>query len=205
MPAADNPTPQLSANDLPTGWGSGKIPTGPQVQNNMIPYADAVIASSTAIPSTTTTPTAFDKAPATIPANFLKAGDIIRVKVGVTVVFGAAGDQFDWSLRFGSVTLASGSNLAAAGSGTSQLALQAEMVVRSIGATGAVLGSGPLAIPTAATFAFATLSGTIDTTAAIVPAVYWNWDGTPDAAATATLTYFSIEIVRKVKATTDTV
>lgn len=144
----------------------------------------------------TTDETAYNKS-FTIPANFLKAGQVVRVraggrfsctgtpvlnnrlKIGITVGPPVSGGQLI------------GSNGFTCSSGASGLGwrVDTDLVVRSIGATGSISPSNSQS--NVATIGAAL---TVDTTAAIVIHPTAQWDAA-SASNTVTLTQFSVELL----------
>lgn len=121
-------------------------------------------AASTVLTSFTTI-TAFDKS-YTIPANFLQVGDVIRIRAQCFCVATNSTDTLVFTLKIGSTTIIATAAVDVANSDVGYIT--ADLVVRSIGASGTFVGTGvqSLGVPgTATAKPYALASTTIDTTA----------------------------------------
>lgn len=134
----------------------------------------ASVAASAAI-SNTTTETAFDKS-VSVPANYLRAGDIIRVRAQAIATATNSTDTLNLKLYLGTVEICATGALDVADNGIGYI--DADIVIRTIGATGTLVGAGLVSIGvegTATAKPFKKASATVDTTAANAIAVKATW------------------------------
>lgn len=171
-----------------------------QVVPGCSPYPNGLVYTSiarSAAVTNTTTPTDFDKT-FTIPANSLKAGDIVRVKFQGTTPTANSTDTLAVALKFGSAT---GISLAAVDVANNDV-FQGEMdfVVRQVGASGKIFGHGiapPIGAAGTVTARPQTMAeATVDTTAAIVVKLTGTWS-VANASDIAYLDALSVEILRR--------
>mgnify|MGYP003393190716 CR=1 FL=1 len=107
-------------------------------QSNVPPMAYSSVAASAAI-SNLTAETAFDKT-YSIESNSLKAGDVIRILAQGTATATNSTDTLDFQLRLGTADIfATGAVDVADGD---IFYIQADIVIRTIGASGTFVGAG---------------------------------------------------------------
>lgn len=138
----------------------------------------------------------FDKS-YTIPANFLQAGDVLRISGHVTVNDNNSTDTLTLVLKIGSVTIVTSAALDVADSDIFQF--NAEVIVRSIGATGKIVAQGYTAYDAAGTDTepnnFVLAETTLDTTGTNKIAVNADWS-VAHADNEASLTMLVVELIR---------
>lgn len=126
----------------------------------------AAVAASTAV-SNTTTETAFDVYP-TIPANYLKAGDVLRVRHESIATATNSTDTLTVKLYLGSVQIATTGAVDVANNDIAYI--DAQVVIRTSGASGTLVATGKTALGASGTVTakpFYLASTSIDTTAAL--------------------------------------
>ena len=140
--------------------------------NSSVKYSS--VAASTAV-TNTTTETTFDTN-VTCPANYLKAGDVIRVRLQGIAPATNSTDTLNVKLYVGSV------NIAATGavdvSNNDIFYIEADITVRTVGASGTIVATGVTALGTAGTVTakpFYLASATLDTTAAAIIKATATW------------------------------
>jgi len=152
-------------------------------------------AASSAV-TNTTTETAFDVS-ASLPANTLKAGDVLRIKFQGIATATNSTDTLAINLKVGSVTVLA---LAAVDVANSDI-FEGEMdvVVRTIGAPGTIVAHGQAPVIGAAGTATCRprflASSTLDTTAAVAITVTATWS-VANAGNSCRLDILSVERVR---------
>ena len=126
----------------------------------------AITATSSAV-TNTASETPFDKK-VTIPANLLSAGAVLRIRGKVNVTSGNGTDTLILKLKLGSQVLITSAAVDVTNGGGDLGVLDAEVTVRSIGATGTVTAAGfsSLGAPGTATLRVGGTAGTVtvDTT-----------------------------------------
>lgn len=153
------------------------------------------VAASAAI-SDTTSETDFDKT-VTIPANTLKAGDVIRVRAQAIPTSTNSTDTLTLKLKFGSTVIVATAAVDVANNDIGYIDF--EVTIRTIGASGTMVGAGvqALGVPGTVTAKPALLaSTTIDTTAAIVVKVSATWSNA-SASNSVRLDVLNVELLRK--------
>jgi hypothetical protein len=175
----------VSAN--PT-WISG---SGPLVSANSSVPAGNTIASTAA-------ETAFNSS-YTIPANSLSVGDVLRVKVYGVYSTDTIAPTIIGKVKFGSVVMLTTGTINSLVGTSSNLGwwAEAEFIVQSIGASGAIEAQGYAEFATAATTGLSvnltnTAAKTVDTTVSQAITVTIQW-GTSSAANTISLREFTVE------------
>lgn len=171
-----------------------------QVVPGCSPFPNGLVyvntAASAAVTNTTTA-TDFDKTHS-IPANSLKAGDIVRVKFQGIATATNSTDTLAIDLKVGSVTLLSLAAVDVANSDVFQGEM--DMVVRTVGDSGTVVGHGQAAVIGAAATATdrprILASTTLDTTAANTVKVTATWS-VANAGNSCRLDVLSVEILRR--------
>ena len=159
--------------------------------------------ASTAITGTTETNTNFDHGAYTIPAASLKVGTVVRVRAQGIYTATTGAETHTFSVMAGAVVLAVTGNLDPATNDVFDI--EFEFVVRAVGASGTVVGSGvcrsgPRATAAPATHLLATgttstSTATVDTTGAIVLAVSVDRQGTATDGDSMRLDRFQVEII----------
>lgn len=155
-------------------------------------YASA--AASTAV-SNTTTETAFDTA-VTIPANYLKAGDIIRVRAQAIASATNSTDTLTLKLYVGALNIATSGAVDVTNGDIGYFDF--DVVVRTVGASGTVVAAGVVAlgVPGTVTAKPALLaSSTLDTTAANSVAVKATWS-VASASDSCRLDVIDVQLIR---------
>lgn len=140
----------------------------------------------------TTTETTFDKS-YTIPANTLKAGDVIHIHAQAIATATNNADTLTVKLKLGSTVIANTGAVDVANNDAATI--DATLIIRSVGATGTLVAEGwvSLGVPgTATTRAFAVASTTIDTTATQAITVTGQWSAA-DANDSALLRILAVE------------
>jgi hypothetical protein len=148
------------------------------------------VASSTAVSNTVSTEQDYDST-GTIPANTLKAGDIINIKGSVVVSAAAGTDTITVKVYLGATVIA----LSAAVNGTTGdvISFEVDVVIRTAGASGTYVAHGFIGngvVGTGAVVVTGVASTAIDTTAAIVVKASSTWSATT-ATCTSALTALS--------------
>lgn len=154
----------------------------------------AAVAASAAV-SNTVAETAFDKSH-TIPANSLQPGDIIRVRAQAIATATNATDTLDLQLRLGTTDiLATGAVDVATGDIGY---IEADIVIRTIGAGGTMVAAGAVAlgVPGTVTAKPKLLASTaLDTTAATTVNVSATWSAA-NAGNSVRLDVLNVQILR---------
>lgn len=152
------------------------------------------VAASTAI-TNTTTETAFSTA-VTIPANFLKAGDIIRVRAQGIATSTNSTDTLDLQLRLGTTDILATGAVDVANNDLGFI--DADIVIRTIGASGTIVAAGHTALGAAGTVTAKPkllASTTLDTTAAQSVNVSATWS-VASASNSVRLDVMNVQIIR---------
>lgn len=97
-------------------------------------------AASTAITGATETSAAFSTASVTIPANYLRVGSVVRIRAQGICTATTGSETHIFEVKLGSVTLAATGNIDPATNDVFDA--EFDFVVRAIGASGTVVGSG---------------------------------------------------------------
>jgi hypothetical protein len=146
----------------------------------------------------TTTEAIFDKS-YTLPANSLKAGDVIRIRASVLVTDNNSTDTLTLVLRIGGLAGTAIATTAAVDVADNDVGyIDADVVVRTIGASGTASGHGVQALGVPGTVTakpFHKASFTLDTTATQVICVSADWS-VASADNEANLENFVIELLR---------
>lgn len=132
------------------------------------------VAASAAV-TNTTTETAFDQS-VTIPAASLKAGSVLKVRAQVIATATNATDTLTLKLYVGTVEIATTGAVDVANSDIGYI--DADIVFRTIGASGTLVGTGCVALGVPGTVTakpFLKASATVDTTAALAITVQATW------------------------------
>jgi len=140
--------------------------------------AGVAVAASTAL-TASSTETNFDNSIVTIPANGLRVGDVIRVRAQGIATATNSTDTLTAKIKLGSNAVLSTGAVDVANNDI--FYLEADIVVRTIGATGTVVAAGAVAIGAEGTVTSKPgklASTTVDTTAAITLAVSGQWSTT---------------------------
>lgn len=155
----------------------------------------SAVAASAAI-SNTTTETAFDKS-FSIPANTLKPGDIIRVRAQAIATATNVTDTLDLQLRLGTTDILATGAVDVANGDIGFI--DADIVIRTIGASGTLVAAGHTALgaPGTVTSKPKLLGSTaIDTTVAQSVNVSATWS-VANAGNSVRLDIMNVEIIRK--------
>lgn len=144
-------------------------------------------AASSAAVTNTTVETAFDVSHS-IPANFLKVGDIIRIRAAARATATNSTDTLTLKLKLGTTVIATTATIDVANGDAGFF--DVSFRVRSIGATGSIATAGEATLKTTTTAV--TGVHTIDTTAANAVAVTATWS-VANAGNSAELTSLEIE------------
>lgn len=154
----------------------------------------ASVAASAAV-TNTTTETAFDKS-VTIPANYLRAGDIIRVRAQVIATSTNSTDTLTLTLYLGSVSIVATAAVDVANNDIGYI--DCDIVIRTIGASGTLVGAGVqgLGVPgTVTAKPFLKASATVDTTAANAVALKATWS-VASASNSCRLDVLDVQLIR---------
>lgn len=155
----------------------------------------AALAASAAL-TASSTETAFDKAH-TIPANSLRPGDVIRVRAQGIATATNSTDTLDAQLRLGTTDILATGAVDVANNDV--FFIDADIVIRTIGATGTMVAAGHTAIGAPGTVTSKPkilASTTIDTTADISVNVSGTWS-TTSGGNSCRLDILNVEIIRK--------
>ena len=152
-------------------------------------------AASTAV-SNTTTETAFDNTNYSIPANFLRAGSLIKVRWQGIATSTNSTDTLLVKTYFGSTSVATGTATDVADN--NMFAGEAIIAVRTIGASGTFVATSSLVKAPAASLTATRVdqlvaSTAVDTTAAITISVKATWSA-QSASDSVRLDVFTVEI-----------
>lgn len=169
----------LSSGDSTTASTSGTDDYTVVALNEGIPRGSASLEYSSIAESAevenTTTETAFDKS-YTIPANTLKAGDILRVKACAFVVDNNSTDTLTLRLKIGSTTIIATAAVDVADNDVGLI--EADILIRTIGGSGTLVAYGTqgLGVPgTVTAKLFRKASTAVDTTATQAITVTAEW------------------------------
>jgi predicted RecA/RadA family phage recombinase len=152
--------------------------------------------AASAVITNTVTETAFDKS-VTIPANTLQVGDVLRVRAQGICPSTNSTDTLNVRLKVGTVTLVATGAVDVANNDLFHL--EADLVVRAIGANGSIVASGLQALGTEGTVTTkpAKLAASaLDTTAAQTVAITATWS-VANAGNQVRLDLFDVELLRK--------
>lgn len=156
----------------------------------------SAVAASAAV-SNTVTETDFDKS-VTLPAGTLKAGDVVRVRAQATPTAGNSTNTLNLKLKIGStVVLATGAVDVTDGGGDVGY-IEADVVVRTAGASGTMVAAGvtALGVPGTVTAKPNFLASTaLDTTAAQAVKVSATWS-VANAGNSCRLDVLNVQILR---------
>ncbi len=164
----------------------------------LYPYAvDAryVSVAASAAVSNTVTETAFDQS-VTIPANYLKAGDVIRIRCQAIATATNSTDTLNLKLYLGSVEIAATGAVDVANNDVGYF--DVDIVIRTIGASGTLVAAGVQALGVEGTVTAKPLknaSETIDTTAANAVAVKATWS-VASASNSVRLDVMNVQLIR---------
>jgi hypothetical protein len=150
------------------------------------------VAASTAVTSTSTE-TAFDASAFTLPANFLRAGDVIKISYQGIATATNSTDTLKARLFIGSTVISDTGALDVANNDI--FVGSATLVIRTAGSTGTVVGEGWTNIGTPGTSTsrgFNLASTTIDTTATQAISLKGTWS-TTNAGNSARSDIFTVE------------
>ena len=145
-----------------------------------------------------TTPTNLGVAP-TIPANVLKVGD--RIKVRAQVIATATNSTDTLNVKFQLTPAVSGSAVDCAVTGAVDVAnndiayIDFELTVRTIGATGTMVGTGTVALGSTTLKTVFLASTTVDTTQGQIPGIQGTWS-VANAGDSCRLDVLSVELCR---------
>ncbi len=140
--------------------------------------ASVAVAASTAL-TASSTETNFDNSVLTIPANGLRPGDVVRVRAQGIATATNSTDTLTAKIKLGSTTVVSTGAVDVANNDI--FYLEADIVVRTTGASGTAVATGVAAIGVEGTVTSKPAklaSTTVDTTAAITLAVSGQWSTT---------------------------
>jgi predicted RecA/RadA family phage recombinase len=152
--------------------------------------------AASAVITNTVTETAFDKS-VTIPANTLQVGDVLRVRAQGICPSTNSTDTLNVRLKVGTVVLIATGAVDVANNDIFHI--EADMVVRTIGAAGTIVASGLQALGTEGTVTAkpAKLASTVlDTTVAQAVAVSAQWS-VANAGDQVRLDVLDVELLRK--------
>lgn len=155
----------------------------------------ASVAASAAV-SNTVAETAFDKS-VSIPADTLRAGDVIRVRAQVVATATNATDTLDVQLRLGTTDIVATGAVDVANGDIGYIDF--DVTIRTIGAGGTMVGAGVVAlgVPGTVTAKPKFLASTaIDTTAAISVNVSATWS-VANAGNSCRLDVMNVQLIRK--------
>jgi len=158
--------------------------------------AGVAVAASTAL-TASSTETNFDNSIVTIPANTLRAGDVIRIRAQGICTATNSTDTFTGKIKLGSNVVLSTGAVDVANNDIFELV--GDLVVRTIGATGTVVFSGAAALGAEGTVTSKPgklASTTVDTTAALTFAVSGQWS-TTNAGNSCRLDVCNWQILRR--------
>ena len=155
----------------------------------------SAVAASTAI-TNTTTQTAFDQA-VTIPANTLRVGDVIRVVAQAIATATNSTDTLNVTLRIGTTDVVATGAVDVANNDVA--VITADLVVRTIGASGTFVAAGLTAIGAAGTATARPAikaSTAIDTTAALSVNATATWS-VASASNSVRLDVMDVQLIRR--------
>lgn len=183
----------LTADSITVDDAVGDLTVGGLLANN--------VTASDAVTGATETVTNFSTGAVTIPANSLAVGDRLRIRaMGIHTATNAA-ETLTISVRAGTTVLGVSGSIDPVAN--DPFAVDFDVVVRSIGASGTVLGIGEVTSGTRAgttvvrhllaTGSGGTTTATVDTTAAIVLAVSITHQASATDGNSSRLDFFSVE------------
>ena len=159
--------------------------------------------ASTAITGATETNTNFDHGLYTIPANTLKVGTVVRVRASGIVTAATGAETHVFNVMAGATSLCVTGDIDPVANHVFDI--EFEFVVRAVGASGTVVGSGRCLSGARATAApvlhmlatgtAATSTTTVDTTAAIVLAISLDRQATATDGDSMRLDRFNVEVI----------
>lgn len=155
--------------------GSGAAAVAVRLYRYAMGAKFVALAASTAV-SNTTSETAFDNVSLTIPANVLKVGDILRVRLQAIATSTNSTDTLNVKLKLGSTVLAATGAVDVANNDIGFIDF--DLVIRTIGASGTMVGAGVtgLGVEGTVTAKPAKLASTaVDTTGALAVTVTATW------------------------------
>ena len=164
-----------------------------ETRNKEMVYSAEAVSSNV---TNTVAETDFDKQ-VTIPANSLNVGDVIRVRLGALAPSTNSTDTLTIKLKIGSTVIISTGAVDVANSDVGYI--EADMVIRSIGAGGTLAGAGTQALGTPGTVAskpFVLTSTAIDTTVAQAVKASAQWS-VANAGNVARLEVLDVQVFRK--------
>ncbi len=125
----------VSVRDFLASNGDGKLVKAPSaiIVNNVAPSATL---------TSWTTLVAFSNGTATIPANTLKAGDVLRVFARVSIPSANSTNTITITFKMGSTTVIATAATDATDAGGDSVLLDFNLTFRTVGASGTVVGSG---------------------------------------------------------------
>ena len=169
------------------------------VLHNPRGLANVLLYSSTAASSAvtnTTTETNFDTN-FTIPANTLKAGDVLRVRAQAIATATNSTDTLNLKLKLGSTAVLATGAVDVANNDVGYI--EADVVIRTIGASGTLVATGVTALGVEGTVTAKPgklASTTIDTTAATACAISATWS-VASASNSCRLDVFDVQLLRR--------
>lgn len=181
----------IADNDLLASAGDGTVMLSSSQMASLLYEATAASAAVT----TTASETAFDKS-YTIPANFLRVGDVIHVVAQVIATATNSTDTLTLKLKIGSTVIVATAAVDVANNDIGYI--EADLVIRSIGASGTFVATGVqgLGVPgTVTAKPFLLASTAIDTTATQALTVSATWS-TNNAGNSCRLDVLSVEMNR---------
>lgn len=153
-------------------------------------------AASTAL-TNSTTETNFDNSTLTIPANSLNVGDVIRVRAQLIATATNSTDTLNMKLKLGSTSVIATGAVDVANNDIGYI--DADIVVRTIGASGTMVATGVAALGVEGTVTAKPAklaSTTVDTTAALTLAVSGTWS-VANAGNSCRLDVCNVQIIRR--------
>lgn len=181
----------ISKGDQLVSAGDGTVRKISAIQNGLL-YSNV---AESAEHENTTDAANFDKT-YDIPANSLKAGDVIRVRAQVTVNDNNGTDTLTLLLTLDGTTIATTGAVDVADGDIGYF--EADIVIRTIGASGTLVASGVQALGVPGTVTgkpFLLGSTAVDTTQALTVAVNADWSAA-HADNEASLSLLTVELIR---------
>lgn len=166
-----------------------------QPTNDQASLLYSAVAASAAV-TNTTTQTAFDKA-VTIPANTLKVGDVIRVTAQAIATATNSTDTLNVTLRIGTTDVIATGAVDVANNDVA--VIMAELVIRTVGASGTFVAAGLTAIGAAGTATARPqikASTAIDTTADLSVNATATWS-VASASDSVRLDVMDVQLIRR--------
>lgn len=160
--------------------------------NVMTRYAS--VAASTAV-SNTVTETAFDTSVA-LPGSYLRAGDVLRIRGQAIATATNSTDTLTLKLYVGSLQIATTGAVDVANNDIGLI--DADVVIRTAGASGTVVAAGLAGLGASATVtgkAFYLASASLDTTASNTIAIKATWSNA-SASNSCRLDVFNVQLIR---------